>query len=66
MDETWLGDTYWENNLKRLRVPKRNNVIIFGLPESNASESEETEIEVLLLIHDLGAQLNTAIDVQSM
>ena len=52
---------------EELRIRKKNNIIIFGLPESQAIESkEETQMEVQSLFHDLGLQLNTAINVQSM
>ena len=52
---------------EELRTWKKNNIIIFGLLESHATESkEETEMEVQSLFHDLGLQLNTAVDVQSM
>ena len=52
---------------EELRTWKKNNIIIFGLPESQATDSkEETQMEVQLLFHDLGLQLNTVTDVQSM
>ena len=52
---------------EELRTWKKNNIFIFGLPESQATDSkEETQMEVQLLFHDLGLQLNTVTDVQSM
>ena len=52
---------------EELRTWKKNNIIIFGLPESQATDSkEEAQMEVQLLFHDLGLQLNTVTDVQSM
>ena len=52
---------------EELCIRKKNNIIIFGLLESHATESKaQTEMEVQSLFHDMSLHLNAAIDVQSM